>query len=158
MDHFGIRYSRQHEAVTDNPSIRIYINKIEDIITIKIKRGHSKRMFAQDSWVLTPSPLVCPCSFLGTPSPPCKVCLFWLKLTLSPSISLLIRFREKKLIVSASIFGWNTPLHWYSANQKRLQIDIFYITHIGDLVWVYKSNCTPFINRTWYYNLSWWFF
>ena len=76
MDHFGIRYSRQYEAVTDNPSIRIYINKIEDRITIKIKRGHSKSMFAQDSRVLTPSPLVCPCSFLGTPPSPARYVCF----------------------------------------------------------------------------------
>ena len=29
-----------HETVTDNPSIRIYANKIENRITFKIKTGH----------------------------------------------------------------------------------------------------------------------
>ena len=31
---------------------------------------------------------------------------FWLELTLSPSISILVKFRENKLIMSTSIFGW----------------------------------------------------
>ena len=35
-----------------------------------------------------------------------KVSSFWLELTLSPSISILVKFREKKLIMSTSIFGW----------------------------------------------------
>ena len=31
---------KKHEAVTDNPSIMIYVNKIENIITFKIKTGY----------------------------------------------------------------------------------------------------------------------
>ena len=31
---------KKHERVTDNPSIRIYINKVENRITFKIKTGH----------------------------------------------------------------------------------------------------------------------
>ena len=31
---------KKHETVTDNPSIRIYINKIENKITCKIKTGY----------------------------------------------------------------------------------------------------------------------
>ena len=31
---------KKHETVTDNPSIRIYINKIENRITFKIKTGY----------------------------------------------------------------------------------------------------------------------
>ena len=40
------RYSRlfweikKYETVTDNPSIMIYINKIENIITFKMKTGY----------------------------------------------------------------------------------------------------------------------
>ena len=30
----------KHETVTDNPSIRIYVNKIENRITFKIKTGY----------------------------------------------------------------------------------------------------------------------
>ena len=37
---------------------------------------------------------------------PPKVRLFWLELTLSPSISMLVKFREKKLVMNISIFGW----------------------------------------------------
>ena len=44
---FCIKYSRlfkiylkKHETVTDNPSIRTYINKIENRITFKIKAGY----------------------------------------------------------------------------------------------------------------------
>ena len=48
------------------------------------------------------SPLVCPFSFSSTPPPP-KVRLFWLELTLSPSISILEKFREKKLIISTIV-------------------------------------------------------
>ena len=52
-----------------------------------------------------PSPLVCPFSFSSTPLSP-KAPSFWLELTLSPSISILVKFREKKLMMSTSIFGW----------------------------------------------------
>ena len=31
---------KKHEAVTDNPSIMIYVNKIENRITFKIKKGY----------------------------------------------------------------------------------------------------------------------
>ena len=31
---------KKHETVTDNPPIRIYVNKIENRITFKIKTGH----------------------------------------------------------------------------------------------------------------------
>ena len=48
MDHlFCIRYSRlfgvyhqKNEIVNDNPPIRIYVNKIENKITFKIKTGY----------------------------------------------------------------------------------------------------------------------
>ena len=43
-------------------------------------------------------------------------------------------------------FNFTTPLHWYSANHKRLQINIFHISHIGDLVWVGESDRTAFID------------
>ena len=33
-------YIKKHEAITDNPSIRIYINKIVNRITFKIKTGY----------------------------------------------------------------------------------------------------------------------
>ena len=42
------------------------------------------------------------------PSPPLFALLrfrFWLELTLSPSISVLVKFRENKLIMSTSIIG-----------------------------------------------------
>ena len=43
----------------------------------------------------TPSPLVHPCSFLSLPRSPFhpKVRSFWIELTLSPSISILVKFR-----------------------------------------------------------------
>ena len=31
---------KKHEAVTDDPSVRIYVNKIENRIMFKIKRGY----------------------------------------------------------------------------------------------------------------------
>ena len=39
------------------------------------------------------------------PVPPIKVRSFWLELSFSPSISILVKFREKKLIMSNGIFG-----------------------------------------------------
>ena len=39
-------------------------------------------------------------------------------------------------------------------NRKKLQINIFNITRIGDLVWAGESDHTPFIDRTEYHNLS----
>ena len=69
--------------------------------------GHSK-MFAQDYRVLTPlPPLIALVRFRKPPppSPPSKVCSFWLELPLSPSISIFVKSIEKKLIVSTSIFG-----------------------------------------------------
>ena len=32
--------SKKHEKVTDNPPIRIYVSKIENMITFKIKAGY----------------------------------------------------------------------------------------------------------------------
>ena len=74
-----------------------------DLLTWRL-RGQSKSMFASDFRVLTPLPLACPCSFSSTPPPPAKVRSFWLELIHSPSISILVKFREKKLIISTSIF------------------------------------------------------
>ena len=56
-------------------------------------------------------------SFFTFPLPPCsplfvfehpppQIPSFWLELTLSTSISILLKFREKKLIMNTSIFGW----------------------------------------------------
>ena len=36
----SIPSKKKHEAVTDNPPIRIYVNKIEKMITLRIKTGH----------------------------------------------------------------------------------------------------------------------
>ena len=40
---------KNHETVTDNPSIRIYINKIEDRITFKIKTGYYLQLLAPET-------------------------------------------------------------------------------------------------------------
>ena len=73
-----------------------------------LKKETFKKYVPQDSQVLNPLP---PCSPLfvfehpktsPTPSLP-KVLSFWLELILSPSISILVKFRENKL--STSIFG-----------------------------------------------------
>ena len=59
--------------------------------------------------------LVFPCFFLSTTPTPTTTTTttqgiptlrsFWLELTLSSSISILVKFREKKLIMSTSISG-----------------------------------------------------
>ena len=46
--------------------------------------------------------LVC---FQAYPPPLPKVCSLWLELTLSPSICICVKFRDKKLIMSPSVFG-----------------------------------------------------
>ena len=46
---------------------------------------------------------------------------------------------------------------WGAKNGARWKLDILNITHISDLVWAGESDRTLFIDRTEYYNLSWWF-
>ena len=40
---------KKHETVTDNPSIRIYVNKIEKRITFKIKTGYYLELLTLES-------------------------------------------------------------------------------------------------------------
>ena len=47
---------KKHETLTDNPPpIRIYINKIENRITFKIKRGYYLELLTPESMKLTGS-------------------------------------------------------------------------------------------------------
>ena len=43
---------KKHEIVTDNPSIRIYINKIENRITFKIKTGYYLELLTSETMKL----------------------------------------------------------------------------------------------------------
>ena len=43
---------RKHETVVDNPSIRIYVNKIESIITFKIKTGYYLELLTPETMKL----------------------------------------------------------------------------------------------------------
>ena len=43
---------KKHETVTDNPSIRIYINKIENRITFKIKTGYYLELLTPETMKL----------------------------------------------------------------------------------------------------------
>ena len=52
-----------------------------------------------------PLPLFRPCLFSTTPFPFPNVRSLWLELILFPSFS-IVKFRENKLIMSTSIFGW----------------------------------------------------
>ena len=59
---FCIRYSRlfwiylkKYETVPSNPSIRIYINKIENWITIKIKTGYYLEILRSETMKLLES-------------------------------------------------------------------------------------------------------
>ena len=59
MDHIFIRYSRlflicikKYGEKTVNPSIRIYINKIENRITFKIKTGHYLKLLTPETMKL----------------------------------------------------------------------------------------------------------
>ena len=80
-------------------------------------------------WPLPP-PLFALARFRASPHSP-KVLSFWLELPVSPSISILVKFREKKLIMSTSIFGWIsikwTPLVMSaleSKNQKSSNVNM----------------------------------
>ena len=42
----------RHETITDNLSIRIYINKIEHRITFKIKNGHYLELLTPETMTL----------------------------------------------------------------------------------------------------------
>ena len=50
MDH--ILYNNKHETVTDNSSVIIYINKIENRITFKIKTGYYPEPFTPETMKL----------------------------------------------------------------------------------------------------------
>ena len=43
---------KKHETFTDNPPIGIYINKIEDIIAIKMKTGYYKQLITAETMKL----------------------------------------------------------------------------------------------------------
>ena len=43
---------KKHEAVTDDPSIRIYVNKIENRIMFKIKRGYYLELLTPETMKL----------------------------------------------------------------------------------------------------------
>ena len=45
-------YLKKHETVTDNPSLRIYINKIENRIVFKIKTGYCFELLAHETMKL----------------------------------------------------------------------------------------------------------
>ena len=63
-----------------------------------------------------PPPLVRPCLFSSTPP---TEGTFILARTLSPSISLLVKFRENKLMMRTIIFGW-TQRVFYKATLESL--------------------------------------
>ena len=43
---------KKHEAVTDNPSINIYVNEIENRINFKIKTGHHLKLLTPETMKL----------------------------------------------------------------------------------------------------------
>ena len=45
-------FIKKHETVTDNPPIRIYVNKIENRITFKIKTGYYLELLAPETMKL----------------------------------------------------------------------------------------------------------
>ena len=53
------------------------------------------------------------------PARPHKARSFFLELTISPSIAIFVKFREKKLIMSNRIFGW-TQRVFYEAPVESL--------------------------------------
>ena len=44
---------QKHETVTDNPSVRIYINKIEKRITFKVKTGYYLELLMPETMKVT---------------------------------------------------------------------------------------------------------
>ena len=118
---------------------------LTDINPKRQLRGHSKSTFTLDSRILTPPPppLVRPCSFSSTtPTPSPKVRSFWLELTLCPSISILVKFREKKLIMSTSIFGWT---------QRVNRWNLYKVDTIGawqkSILWRSHTCAAPFVEQ-----------
>ena len=50
-----IKVIKNHEKVTDNPSIRIYVNKIKNRITFRIKTGYFLELFMSETMKLLAS-------------------------------------------------------------------------------------------------------
>ena len=44
--------SKKHETISDNPPIRVYVNKIENIIWFKIKTGYYLKMLTPETMKL----------------------------------------------------------------------------------------------------------
>ena len=65
--------------------------------------------------------IVRPCSFSSTP--PHKILSLWLELTLSPSVSILVKFREKKLML--------VSLVELNASFKKPQWNLYKMDTIG---------------------------
>ena len=103
-------------------------------------------------------PILPPCSSLFVfEHPPPKLCSFWLELTLSLSISILVKFREKKLMMSTSIFGW-TLWSFKKPQWNLYKVDTICTNDKSVRFMAGESDHTPWIDRTEYYNLSWWFY
>ena len=90
--------------------------------------GHTKCTSAQDFRVLTPFALVCPCLFSSTnPHPTSRLpstpqgTFVLARALLSPSISIIVKFREKKSVMSTSIFCWIQRV-FYEATVESLWI------------------------------------
>ena len=49
---YSISNIKKHETFTDNPPIGIYINKIENIIAIKMKTGYYKQLITAETMKL----------------------------------------------------------------------------------------------------------
>ena len=41
---------KKHETLTDNPSIKIYSNKIKNRIAFKIKNGYKRELLTPEKW------------------------------------------------------------------------------------------------------------
>ena len=120
---------------------------LTDINPKRQLRGHSKSTFTLDSRILTP-PFPPPHLFAlvrfraPPPSPPPKVRSVWLELTLCPSISILVKFREKKLLMSTSIFGWT---------QRVNRWNLYKVDTIGawqkSILWRSHTCAAPFVEQ-----------
>ena len=94
---------------------RYYLGNIQKVCSVKIPEFWTPCPLVY-FWVppplfaFEPRPLATPVHFWAPPPPPRYVRFGWN--SPSPSISVLVKSREKKLIMSTSIFAWIQRVFW----------------------------------------------
>ena len=125
MTHWNISFKRWH--VEHFRKLFCTIIFFFTVVFVEIFFGDIQKvrsLMIPEFWPPPPPPFFILVRFRGPPRP-LKVRSFCFELTLSPSISIPVKFWEKKLIMSTSIFGWTERVF------KKPQWNLYKMDTIG---------------------------